>query len=231
MSRVGFFSYRNQHRKTWDPEKFTSTSKDNKERLKIELVGNVKTRIVLYVGRLHPEKDVTTLIHAFRTVSERLNHTLLLIIGSGPQEHSLKALVRELDIEDKVNFLGYVHNDYLPSYYQVSDVYVLCSLREEWSNTIMEAMASGVPVIASNVLANYHLVRHGETGFLVSTREPAQLAETICYVLENLGDIRGIISKARAQMKKYDQVRVGSQYKTVILNLIQDISPPSWTIP
>jgi len=205
-----------------DAEKFSPLSDNLKSQLKKELFGNVNSKIVFFVGRLHPEKDVATLIHAFGEVIEELENVILAIVGIGPEEDKLRKMSNDLNIQKRVKFLGFITHDHLPKYYNASDVYVLPSLREAWSNTIMEAMASGVPVIATNTPANPYLIKNGKTGFLVPPQDPSALAEKISYVLKHPKRVIDIISNARCEIKKYEKDYIGELYKNSILEIVNE---------
>ncbi len=121
---------------------------------------------------------------------------------------------------DKVKFLGYVPHEQLAKYYNIADIYVLTSIWEEWSNTIMEAMASGVPVIATNVGGNPHLVKDKQTGFLVPPKGPHVLAEKIRYVLDHSNEMKKITSNAYASIKKFSKEDIGELHKKMIIDVI-----------
>jgi len=131
-----------------------------------------------------------------------------------------KKLTQSLKISERVKFLGYVRHDEIAKFYNVADVYVLPSLWEEWSNTIMEAMSCGVPVIATNVGSNPYLVKDTETGFLVSPKNPSILAEKIAYVLNHPKEVETISLNARTSMGKYTKKDVGKLYRAVIGSVI-----------
>ena len=190
------------------------------KKARAELLGDPAKRVVLFVGRIHPMKDLPTLLKAFKSLSEEVGDVVLLIIGGGVEEATCKALAEELRITDKTLFLGVLPNEQLPIYYNMADVYVLPSLYEEWSNTIMEAMACGVPVVATDVGGNPCLIRDGETGFLVPPKRPDLLAEKIRIILENEELARRMGEKAREEIKKYDRRASVKAYKEIMLKLI-----------
>ena len=189
--------------------------------LKETLVGDAEKKVLLFVGRLNPMKGLPTLFRALKMLSETRNDLVLLIAGSGMEEARYREMVKRMGISDKVYFLGFVPHARLPLYYNIADVCVLPSLWEEWSNTIMEAMACGVPVVATNVGANPYLIKDGETGFLVPPKEPRALAEKIAFVLDNPELAEEIARKARAEIAKYSIMSMSSAYKKIMLNVIK----------
>ncbi len=133
------------------------------------------------VGRQQEEKDQRTLIEAFNLLAglpiSQDRELRLVLVGNGPEENNLKNLVNQCNLADKVLFLG-VRND-VSQIMALLDLFVLPSLGEGISNTILEAMASGLPVVATNVGGNPELVVEGETGRLVPSQAPKQMARVI----------------------------------------------------
>lgn len=125
--------------------------------------------LVGIAGRLDPIKDHPTLFAAFERLRDHEPDARLLVIGDGPERARLVALAGR-----GVTFLGERHD--VPELLSALDAFVLCSLNEGISNTILEAMAAAVPVVATRVGGNPELVEDGICGTLVPPREPAALA-------------------------------------------------------
>jgi len=209
-----------------DTDEFGIVSKNRVKQLKRKLLGiEEDIKVLLFVGRLHPEKDIETLFRAYRKVLETHRHLMLAIIGVGPEREKCRSLVEKLGLTDSVKFLGYIPHDQMAKYYNLADIYVLTSIWEEWSNTIMEAMASGVPVIATNVGGNPYLVKDGETGFLVPPKVPQVLAEKIVYALDHHKEMNEIICKAYSSMKQFSKRDIGELYKKTIVDVIRGREP------
>jgi len=144
--------------------------------------------IILSVGRLIDWKGTLYLIDAMPEVIRHYPDTLLLIAGSGPEKDTLIKRVHELGIDQRVKFLGVVDTKELPSLYHSADVFVLPSINkygktEALGVVLLEAMASGCPVIGSNVGGIPDIIIDGETGFLVPEQRPDILAEKIVRIL------------------------------------------------
>jgi len=211
-----------------DTEKFKPVSKDKVKQLKKELLETEEdVKAILFVGRLHPEKNIETLFYAYKKVVETYRNIILAVVGTGPEGKKCRKLVERLGLTEKVKFLGYIPHEQMPKYYNVADIYVLTSIWEEWSNTIMEAMASGVPVIATNVGGNPYLVKDKETGFLVPSNVPYVLAEKIRYVLDHSNEMEKIIANAYLSMRKFSKQDIGELYKKTIVEVIKDKAPSS----
>lgn len=119
------------------------------------------------VGRLDPIKNFDLLIQAFSKLKPLENKPKLLIVGHGSELDNLKESARKCGISDSVVFTG--ERSDLEKLYPIMDVFVLPSKNEGISNTILEAMACGLPVIASNVGGNPELIDHEESGLLVES--------------------------------------------------------------
>ncbi len=135
----------------------------------------------LLVARLSPEKDVATLIHAVKHASRILKSErtalTLEIAGDGVTRPQLESLSRSLGLGDSIRFLG-ERND-IPSLLAKASMFVLPSLTEGISLTLLEAMARGLPVVATRIGGNPEVVLDGRTGFLVPARNPEALASAM----------------------------------------------------
>jgi glycosyltransferase involved in cell wall biosynthesis len=127
------------------------------------------------VGALIPRKD-----HALTlTALAQLPDCVLLIAGDGPLRSELEALARRLGVIDRVRFLGEVAHDALPALYSAADAMALSSSREGWANVLLEAMACGAPVVASDVNGTREVVRAAAAGRLMAERTPAGLVAAL----------------------------------------------------
>ncbi|WP_449278485.1 glycosyltransferase [Leucobacter sp. GX24907] len=137
---------------------------------------------ILFVGRLTTEKRIDVTLRAIA----RLDPTLDVhfdVIGGGDQRRHLDQLTEHLGLSDRVTFHGKVDDEQLISAYSRASVFVISSIAELQSIATMEAMASGLPIIAANAVALPHLVHDGENGYLVDPDDDEQLAERLTDVL------------------------------------------------
>jgi len=141
---------------------------------------------ILYVGRLSPEKGVHVLIQALAFLRDR--HAMepeVSIIGDGPEREHLEKLSESLKLS-KVKFMGFVpHGAPLAEFYQNADVLIVPSIAEGFGAVIAEAMACGLPVIASDVGGIPTIVRHGINGLLVPPNSAGALADAIKHLLSS----------------------------------------------
>ncbi len=136
---------------------------------------------VIHVARCHPVKDQTTLLRAFARVAEARMDVDLLIAGDGPTRPDLEVLARKMCIDGRVQFLG-TRSD-VSELLQASDVFVLTSLSEAASLTLLEAMAAGRAVVVTAVGGNPEIVREGREGLLVPRGDWPAVARAILRLL------------------------------------------------
>lgn len=150
--------------------------------LREELRGR-RGKIVGLVGRLTPQKGADCFLHAARDVLADCPDTLFVLVGEGPQRQSLEAVVRRLDIADRVIFAG--HRADMPGVYASLDVLVLPSINEGLPMTLIEAMASARPVVATPVGAVPKLITSERTGLLVNPGDACGLSAAIVRMLSD----------------------------------------------
>lgn len=155
-----------------DLEFFQPSDKRNELRDKLGLKG----RVLLSVGNLIGLKGHDLIIQALARLPQGYK---LWIIGDGEEEASLKKLVDRSGVQGRVFFVRGMPQDKLKEFYQASDALVLASDREGWANVLLEAMACGTPVAATNIWGTPEVVCHPDAGMLIEQRTPASIAETI----------------------------------------------------
>ena len=174
------------------------------------------TLVVGTVGRLVPVKDHVTLLEAFASLRVKRGSAMLLLAGDGPLGPSLRARAKALGVEESVRLLG--HRRDVDAVLASLDVFVLSSVSEGLSNTILEAMATGLPIVATRVGGADELVKDGETGMLVESGSPRQIAEAIEWLVANPSGRRamGLAGRGRvetefgldAMVKRYEALYV-----------------------
>jgi len=139
--------------------------------------------ILLSLGRLVRRKGFDDAIRAL-TYLDDIKNLLLLIAGDGPEKPFLTKLAQTLSLEEKVKFLGLVSSDHMPKIYNIADLFVapfrvIGRDLEGFPLVVLEAQASGVPVISTNTAGVPELVENGKSGFLVQMNSPRKIAEKI----------------------------------------------------
>ena len=164
-----------------DLDRFTPLKRD--EGLKNRLSNGAL--LVLGVGRWVEVKGYRYLIMAMKEVVKKIRDIRLVLIGFGPEESRLKKLTAELALMDKVTFINGVGRKKINAYFASSDIFILPSISRKDGSTegfglsLVEAMASGVPVIGSKVGGVVDIIKDGQTGLLSPERNPSKLAERI----------------------------------------------------
>lgn len=172
-----------------------------------------KIPIVLAAGRLVRQKDYPTLLRAFALVTQKIP-ARLVVLGEGPELKKLQVFCRGLGIMDQVAFLGLQKNPF--NYMKMASVFVLSSLHEGFGNVIVEAMACGTPVVATDCKSGPgEIIEDGKSGILIPVQDFGALAEAIIKVLSN-DSLRQSLSEgglkrsqyflAGRQMKQYEEV-------------------------
>lgn len=159
-------------------------------------------RTILYVGRLEAEKNLSTLVAAAAKLAGRFS-LRLTFVGAGSLEAGLRARAAALGVE--VEFPGVLDHRRLPDRYREADVFVLPSFTEGHPKVLIEAMASGLPCVASDCPGNRALVCDGETGLLFDPRSPEALAAALERVLGEASLASALGRRARdAAVREYD---------------------------
>lgn len=142
--------------------------------------------VIGYVGRIMPEKDLDTWIRSAAIVAKQYPQAKFVLVGEGKDgttHDELKALASSLGVADQLIFPGFRRD--LPRVYSAFDVFVMSSLREGLPNSILEAMALGIPVVSTDVAGAKELVVNDETGFIVEQRDFNNLAASILRILDH----------------------------------------------
>ena len=142
-------------------------------------------KTILYVGRIVREKGIFTLLDAFEKLRKQGKDVSLVLVGEGPLKEDLAKEVLRRKLNDRVKLAGFVDEKKLVSLYNSSDAFVLPSHYEPFGMVALEAMASRVPVVVSDVGGLSEIVEDGITGVKVPAYNPSALAEGILRVLED----------------------------------------------
>jgi len=138
--------------------------------------------VFLTVSRLIPRKGLNYLIQSMRYIVPKYQNVELKIIGDGPEMKSLKRLATQHGVNKYISFLGYVRHDRLAQIYRTSHIFILPSLNEGMSNSILEAMASGLPIIATNTGGAHELMCNN--GILIKKRSSKAISNAVLTLIE-----------------------------------------------
>lgn len=172
----------------------------------------VSGKVLISVGHLIERKGHHLTVEALA----HLPNWTLILVGAGPEKTRLEALATRLGLEDRVIFSGARPHAQLASYYSAADICVLASSREGWANVLLESMACGTPVIASNIPGNEEVVTDIAAGLVVRENTPACFATTINY----LDGIRRSRHETRAYAEAFDWTSTSEGQMKVFRNIL-----------
>lgn len=200
-------------------ERFESLSK---ERMRKRLHIRDDENICIFVGSLRPVKGAIYLIEAMKIIADKNTNTRLFIVGDGEERKYLENRSRDLNIDRYVNFVGQVPNEEVPWYMVSGDIFILPSLSEGFPVAVLEAMASGLPVISTNLGALHEFVKDGKNGFLAEPKNPEQIADKILMLLED-DELRERMSKENKEVvKRYSWGAIIERLERIYINVLSD---------
>lgn len=201
----------------------------DKEELRRSL-GFERCHLLLFVGRIEPLKAVDSVLEALAILKREepalYANLCFAIVGGDPKAkdpdmEALRALAHSLGVDDAVHFVGAKDREELPLYYAAASAVLMPSEYESFGMVALEAMASGTPVIASNVGGLSHLVRDGETGFHVPVRNPEALADRIRALLHDAETRERLARNATRAAQSYAWSHVADQLLAVFQGLVR----------
>nr|WP_237465041.1 glycosyltransferase [Leucobacter luti] len=175
--RAADFLERNTHRRGVLPVSCGLRASD----YTADLTPRAENKLV-FVGRVTLEKEIDVILRAIPRIDPQLNVSFT-VVGDGDQRKQLEKLATDLGIRDRVHFTGRVSDEELRAHLTEASIFVIASIAELQSIATMEAMASGLPIIAADAMALPHLVHEGENGYLFQPGYDRELAERIERVL------------------------------------------------
>lgn len=127
-----------------------------------------------------------------------------VVLGSGPEETKLKELAQSKGVADRVKFVGYVAHDDMPPYLHAADMFIRPSRSEGQGASFIEAMAAGLPLIATHVGGIPDFLKDGETGYVVEVDSPESIANAVTHAMEHVYNLRGMATRAQVLARQYD---------------------------
>ena len=180
--------------------------------------------IVLYVGRIDPEKSLDILVNSFKKLIKEAPKAHLVMVGDGTAREKLEKMVKRKKLGSQTHFIGRVVGDDLSQIYRTGTVFVITSKTETQSIVLMEAMASGLPAIAVNAGAVTELVKDGENGFIFEPNDTAGIASGINTIISNK-ELREKMSKNALKMiAKHDINYTLSRFEKIYNNVLRSRS-------
>lgn len=174
---------------------------EQRDKLRAEL--GLQNKTILSVGHLVERKGHHLVIEALKEIPD----VELLIAGAGEENNRLRELVKKLDLTARVKFLGAIPHTQLRDYYGAADALVLASSREGWANVLLESLACGTPVVATNIWGTPEVIATPDAGVLADARTPSSIATAIKNLFQNYPD--RIKTRTYAEKFSWDDTTAG----------------------
>ena len=179
--------------------------------------------IILFLSALYSFKGPHILIKAMPKIVKEASDTELVFVGKGVMREELEMLSKKLGVENNVKFVGFVDDSFKKAlYYKSADIFTFPSFLEIFGIVNLEAMACGIPIVASKIGGVPDVVKDDENGLLVPPKDSEALADAVIYLLKN-EDVRERMGKnGREKIKDYSWKRITEETEKVYLSLIKE---------
>ena len=171
--------------------------------------------VLLTVGRLVNQKGIHVLINGLSEVVDL--PWRLTIVGDGKEKSRLEALSADLHLSDRIHFTGWIHREELLSKYKEANLYIHTSFDEGMSNAVLEAMASGLPVLATDISGNLDVIVNEQTGILIEPGDPNAVGQVLRKLIPDTGQRIKFGALGRERVKyAYTWERIAKEYLELI---------------
>lgn len=177
---------------------------------------------ILYVGRLEPYKGVADLIEALSILNDPT--ICLKIAGDGSLNQVLRQQAKDLGLNDRVAFMGGIRKQEMPDVYSSADALCLPSIVEGMSNVVLEAMASGLPVVVTDIPGSRDLVQNDRSGLIVPPSEPGKVAEALQKLASNAETRKRFSAAARIKAGEMSWKKVAEDYIAIYERVLRGSS-------
>ncbi|MCL1978352.1 MAG: glycosyltransferase family 4 protein [Candidatus Bathyarchaeota archaeon] len=198
----------------------------DKQKIKAELGLNPDDITILSVGRLYARKGLFTLIEAMPSVVKRFKNAKFVISGKGQSDEmaKLNTHAERLGVKDNIIFTGYYPDKKLPKLYQAADVFAFSTFYEHHPFAVLEALATGLPVVTTTVGGIAETIKTGKNGLLVNPFNSKQFSDAILYLFEHQTEAAEMGIKARKTIvEQYDWSIVVKEAMRVYEEALHDV--------
>jgi glycosyltransferase involved in cell wall biosynthesis len=201
-----------------DTERFYPINDQERHILKTAL--SIDRNVVInFTGRIVERKGVDILVNAFAESMELMPSSILIIVGAGPDEDKIKNMASKLGINNKIRFFG--HSREVIKYYHAADIYVLPSYAEGMPNSLLEAMACGLPIIASKIGGVVDVIENGKDGILFEPGDISGLSSALVRLSKDVGLRVRLGEEARKKaVEGFSIERVADEYIKIYENML-----------
>jgi glycosyltransferase involved in cell wall biosynthesis len=209
-----------------DAETFRPACDAERRRLRAEHDLPAHALVIIYTGRLAPEKSLHLLVDAFAIVYRHRAHAYLVLVGDGPMRAALEQQAIRLGCEDNTRFVGSVDPSEIPRWLQMADVFALVSLSEGFSCALIEAMSAGLACVVTDIPANQQLVESEKHGLLPPAGDVRATAAALMRLLDDR-ELRGRMgAEARRSVQdKYAIEQVLERYEALLGETVRTPRP------
>ncbi|MBI5680823.1 MAG: glycosyltransferase family 4 protein [Methanobacterium sp.] len=185
----------------------------SKEECKAKLGLPLNKKIILFLGNIVSYKGPDILIKAFNEIKDEVEDVELVFAGRGEMQGELIKMANDLGIIDNIRFTGYVDEELKPIYFKSADIFCLPSITkaEAFGIVNLEAMACGVPIIASRLGGIPDIVKNEENGLLVNPNDSKSLADAILFLLKNEDIAQKMGNKGKRMVKDYSWEKIAEE--------------------
>jgi len=204
-----------------DLEEFRPLAPDARSALREKLGIPLQAEVVLFVGRLAPEKELASLLEGFARIAASRASAVLVLVGDGPCRKELEGIAGNMTGGSRIQFRGVVPSSSVHEWVQIADVFALVSSLEGLPVSLIEAMATEVPAVVSDIPANLQLIDHGVEGMVVSLRNAGEIGAALNSILSDREAGRRMGKAARSRIERsFSTDRVVGLYETLFTKLL-----------
>lgn len=184
----------------------------NKSRIKKKF--GFGENVIVHAGRLAPERNIDVIIRALPLVKQRMPSVELVIAGKGVDEKNLRHLAKSLGVEQNVKFMGFATKPVLAEIYNTGKIFVITSTSDTQSMVMMQAMASGLPIIGVKARALPEYI-NSKNGILIEPGDEKTLAKKIVFLLTNGGEREKLAAGARKFADKFSAPEIAKEWEEI----------------
>ncbi|GAB4193983.1 MAG: glycosyltransferase family 4 protein [Roseiflexaceae bacterium] len=182
---------------------------------------------ILCVARQYPRKHVADLLRAMPAVRKAIPNAHAIIVGDGPEHAALRALAEQLNLGDAAVLTGALPDEQLRAMYQRADLFCLPSVQEGFGIVFLEAMASGLPVVATSAAAMPEVIPHGKAGLLVPPGDSPALAEALITLLGDPAHRAAFANYGQSYVERFDWPVVADRFLDTVRPFVRGALRPA----